>query len=195
MRSEAEGERAIGARPWDELGRERLADYGIFRVDRLRLRSPRNGQVFDRHILDLPDWVNVVPFTEDGRVVLVEQYRFGSGTMSLEFPAGTLDPGEAPEDGGRRELREETGYVPGTLERVASLHPDPAIQGNVLHVLAARDCRLAGPSDQDDGEDVHTRVVSPDEVRGMIADGRIHHALAVAVWYVMETARPGLRGG
>ncbi len=174
------------ARPWPVLGRERLADYGIFRVDRLRLRSPRNGQVYERHILDLPDWVNVVPIAEDGRIVMVEQYRFGSATMSLEFPAGTLEPGEAPEDGARRELREETGYAPATLEQVASLYADPAIQDNRLHVLVARGCRPAHPTEQDDGEDVHVRLFRPEEVRAMARDGRIHHALAVAVWHMVD---------
>ncbi len=174
------------ARPWPVLGRERLADYGIFRVDRLRLRSPRDGRVYDRYILDLPDWVNVVPIAEDGRIVMVEQYRFGSATMSLEFPAGTLEPGEAPEDGARRELREETGYAPATLERVASLYADPAIQDNRLHVLVARGCRPSHPTEQDDGEDVHVRLVSPEEVRAMARDGRIQHALAVAVWHMVD---------
>ena len=175
------------ARPWDVLGRERLADYGIFRVDRLRLRSPRDGRVYERHILDLPDWVNVVPFTTDGRVVMVEQYRFGSGTMSLEFPAGTLDAGESPEDGARRELREETGYAPGDLEHIGFLHADPAIQGNTLHILVARDCQPAGPADQDDGEDVHVRLFDVEQVRAMARDGRIRHALAVAVWHYVES--------
>ena len=99
----------------------------------------------------------------------------------------TFIAGESPEDGARRELREETGYAPGDLEHIGFLHADPAIQGNTLHMLVARDCQPAGPTDQDDGEDVHVRLFDVEQVRAMARDGRIRHALAVAVWHYVES--------
>ncbi len=177
------------ARPWDVLGRERLGDFGVFRVDRLNVRNPRTGEVLDRHVLDVPDWVNVIPFTPDGRIVMVEQYRFGGGILSLEFPAGTLEPGEDPVVGGLRELREETGYRPAAAERVADVFADPAIQGNLLHVVVARDCVLTHAPEQDEGEDVHVRLVTEAELHALIARGRIRHALAVTAWCLYQAAR------
>ncbi len=181
--------RAAGARPWDVLGRERLGDFGVFRVDRLHVRNPRTGELLDRHVLHVPDWVNVIPFTPDGRIVMVEQYRFGGDILSLEFPAGTLEPGEDPVAGGLRELREETGYRPAAAERVADVFADPAIQGNLVHVVVARDCVLAHPAEQDEGEDVHVRLVTVEELRGLIARGRIRHALALTTWCLYEATR------
>jgi 8-oxo-dGTP pyrophosphatase MutT (NUDIX family) len=178
-----------GARPWDLLDRERIAGFEIFDVDRLRVRSPRTGQVFDRHVLHLPDWVTVVPVTPDGRIVMVEQFRFGAGIVSLEFPAGRLGPGEEPLQGGRRELLEETGYSPAALRIIGRIRPDPAIQDNALHVLAARDCRVTAPLGQDEGEDVHVRLLAPAAVRRAAATGGIQHALALAAWSLFELQR------
>jgi len=183
------GEAGRGARPWEVLGREPLGDFGVFRVDRLRVRNPRTGEEMDRHILDVRDWVNVVPFTPDGRIVMVEQYRFGGDVLSLEFPAGTLERGEDPVAGGLRELREETGYQPATAELVAQLFADPAIQNNRLNIVVARDCVPTHASQQDEGEDVHPRLVTVAELRALIARGGIRHALAITTWCLYEATR------
>jgi 8-oxo-dGTP pyrophosphatase MutT (NUDIX family) len=176
------------APPWQILARETLADYEVFTVERLRARSPRTGVVFDRYALHLPDWINVVAFTEDGLLLMVEQYRFGAGVLSLEFPAGLLDPGEDPLDGALRELREETGYEPATLRLAGSVCADPAIQDNRLHVALALGCRRAGAPKLDEGEDVHLRLVGVAALEGMIERGEIRHALAIAAWHLAGPA-------
>ena len=186
----AAGER----RTWEIVGRDRVADCEVFRVDRLRARSPRNGRTYDRYVLDVPDWVNVVAFTEDGHVILVEQYRFGAGILSLEFPAGILEPGESPADGARRELHEETGYEPADIQVIGEVFADPALQDNRLHVVAARGCRRVASPHQDESEDVRIRLVTPEELRGLLRDGGIRHALALTTWFLFQE-RAGPRGG
>ncbi len=178
--------RSAGARAWEVVEREPVADCQVFRVERLRVRSPRDGRVYDRHVLEVPDWVNVVAFTDDGRIVLVEQYRFGAGVLSLEFPAGILEPGEDPATGGLRELREETGYDSADAEAVGFVWANPALQDNRQHAILARGCRRAADPHQDEGEDVHVRLVTPDELRALIRDGTIRHALALATWFLVQ---------
>ncbi len=178
------GERA--ARAWEIVGREPVADCEVFRVERVRARSPRNGRSYDRYVLDVPDWVNVVPFTDDGRIVLVEQYRFGAGLLSLEFPAGILEQGEEPAAGGVRELREETGYDSDDVQAVGFVYANPALQGNRQHAVLARNCRRVAAPEQDEGEDVHLRLVTPDQLRALIRDGTIRHALALATWFLVQ---------
>ncbi|HEX9105971.1 MAG TPA: NUDIX hydrolase, partial [Longimicrobiales bacterium] len=130
------------------------------------------------------DWVNVVPFTGDGHVVMVEQYRFGAGILSLEFPAGILEAGEEPAAGGARELREETGYQPAAVTNITSVYADPALQDNRLHVVVARGCTRSAAPDQDEGEDVHVRLVAVQDVPRLIREGKIVHALAIAAWFL-----------
>lgn len=173
-----------GPSEWEILAREPLGDFEVFTVFRLRARAPRDGRVFDRHVLRIADWVNILAYTADGRAILVEQYRFGAGILSLEFPAGTLEEGEDPVEGARRELREETGFDSDDLRLVGTVYADPAVQDNLLHVVVARACRPVGGQSLDEGEDVHVRLVAGDAIAPMIAGGEIVHGLAIAAWAV-----------
>ena len=78
----------------------------------------------------MPDWINVIPLTDDGQVVMVRQYRFGIEGFTLEIPGGMCDPGEPPLEAARREMREETGYAPSEMIELGWVHPNPPLQNN-----------------------------------------------------------------
>ncbi|HSJ08986.1 MAG TPA: NUDIX hydrolase [Longimicrobiales bacterium] len=179
---------------WERLESETVGDYEVFDVIRHVMRSPRTGRTHAFHVVDVPLCAQVVALTEDGRVILVEQFRQGVQRMSLEFPAGVLEGGEDPVEGAVRELEEETGYRPRHAELLGDFDPDPAIQSNRIHVVLARGCTPDGERDQDDGEDVSVRLASVDEVRELIRRGRIRHAAAISAWYFYEAvaSRRGL---
>src|SRR5687767_12204583 len=92
--------------PWRTLETERVLETPIFSVNRRRLVSPRTEAPHDFFILECCDWVNVVPLTKDGHVVMVRQHRHGIGTDTLELPGGLIDPHDpSPLEAARRELR------------------------------------------------------------------------------------------
>ena len=62
---------------WEKIDSQEVVDCKILRVRRDRSRSPRTGAVHDFHILEMPDWINVVPVTPEGNVVLIRQFRHG----------------------------------------------------------------------------------------------------------------------
>src|SRR5688572_8796318 len=97
--------------PWTVDRSEYLQDCRIFRLRRDHARSPGSGKEGDFFVLDAPDWVSLVPITDDGMLICVAQYRHGSRRISLETPAGLVEAGEAPEQAAARELREETGFT------------------------------------------------------------------------------------
>ena len=97
-------------RPWRRIGSTRLQRCRVFDVDLVRFEPPAGGAAESFYCIDVPDWINVIPMTADGQVLFVRQYRFGIEDFTLEIPGGMCDPGEAPQDAARRELREETGY-------------------------------------------------------------------------------------
>lgn len=180
----AAGQPAVGV--WPRLASDVLGDFEVFRVRRDRVRSPRTGAVLDRHVLEMPDWVNVVPVTRDGRIVLVEQFRHGTREATLELPAGIVDPGEDPCAAGLRELEEETGFRAAASRLLGVVEPNPALQDNRSTIVLAEDCVADGRVAQDEGEDVRVHVVEPARVRELIASGVIRHAIAIAAWYRYE---------
>ncbi len=157
------------------MSAEQVADHGVFKVRRLAYEQIERG-IF---IFECPDWCNVVAVTEAGEVVLVWQYRFGTDAMSLEVPGGVVDPGEAPIEAARRELREETGYEAESFELLSVVEPNPALQGNRCWTYLARGAKLAHETDWDADEELETALVPRDDLPALIDEGHVTHALVV----------------
>lgn len=165
---------------WERVSDEEVLRCHVFSLRRHRARSPRTGQLHDFDVIDVRDWVNVVPVTRDRQLVLVKQYRHGIGDVTLETPGGIVDPEDAsPAIAGEREMREETGYTAPELIPLAVVHPNPAIQNNRLHIyLAPNTQRVASPS-YDATEDIEVMLVPLSEVDQLMASGAISHSLVL----------------
>src|SRR5690606_11650949 len=103
---------------------ETIYDGKIIRLEIDDVILP-DGKPAKRELVRHPGAVALIPITDDGKLVMVEQYRKALGTTLLEVPAGKLEPGEAPEVTARRELEEETGYACGNLELVTTFATSP----------------------------------------------------------------------
>ena len=96
---------------WKKLASKYLvrAKWATLRVDTVELQG---GAIKDDYyVLEYPNWVNAIAVTEEGKVILVRQYRHAADLISLEIPGGVIDGDEKPEDAIKRELQEETGYT------------------------------------------------------------------------------------
>lgn len=130
--------------------------------------------------MEFLDWVNIVAITPKKKVLLVKQYRFGTGEITLEIPGGTLDQGESnPKAAAKRELMEETGYSSDKLIFIGKVAVNPAIQDNYCHFYLAKDVKLIGDQNLDPAEDIEIDLVHLKEIEGMIKQGMIKHSLAV----------------
>jgi hypothetical protein len=89
---------------WTLLRGRAISNHRIFRIRYDDYRFEPSGSERDFVVLECPDWVNVVPVTDDGRIVLVRQYRHGIQKTALELPGGVIDDGESPEGAALREL-------------------------------------------------------------------------------------------
>lgn len=169
-----------GPRPWPVVRDEDKGDFEIFRARALHVRSPRDGSEHTFHVADAPDGVTVLPFTPEGELVMVRQWRHPVQCVTLELPAGMIEEGEPPERAGARELREETGYAGGDPECIGALIVNPSWATTRLHAVVIRGVRREGEKELDEGEETRVVCVPLDQARRMIVSGEIDSATTVA---------------
>ncbi len=150
-----------------------------FRVERLRAPLP-DGRWFDREVVRHPGAVVLLPLLEEGRVVLLRNYRPTVERELIELPAGTCEPPESPIETARRELAEETGYAAGRLDPMISLYPSPGILDERMHVFVARELKPGLPR-LDACEHLQPFIATWDQIAGMLAEKRIEDAKTLAV--------------
>lgn len=172
--------------PWRELAREQLQDCRVFRVSRTLAESPDGRARHPFFRIDSSDWVNVIPLTDDGGVVMVRQYRHGCRDVTLEIPGGMVDPGEDPAQAAARELLEETGYQAQRIERLGSVNPNPALFGNRLHAFVATGARAVAEIRNDAREETVVEIVPRAALRERVRDGQVDHALVLAALLFWE---------
>jgi 8-oxo-dGTP pyrophosphatase MutT (NUDIX family) len=174
--------------PWKREGERVLASTRVLELKSVRYRNPSRGTERDFTVAHAPDWVNVVALTPDGRLVLVRQFRFGSGEFSLEVPGGVIEAGEAPVAAGLRELSEETGYGGGAARLLGTVHPNPAILDNRCHVVLVDGAVPSGPMNWDFDEEIEVSTAAVADALAWARSGRITHSLTVAALMLFEGA-------
>ncbi len=156
-------------RSWRQVGEDRIVNDGHLPVVGRTYELP-DGSRTDWELLGHIESVGVLALTDDGRVVLVREFRPGPGRVVANLPSGMVEPGEAPDVTGARELTEETGYVAESVETVASIHA-MAHGMWVKHVVIARGCRPTGKQDLGPTEDCEPVVLDVAEVRALARSG------------------------
>jgi ADP-ribose pyrophosphatase len=147
----------------------------VFAVEVGTRRFP-DGREHDVAIVRHRPSVVLIPFTDDGRVILVRQYRAPLDRYTWEFPAGSIDPGESPEAGAARECEEEIGLTPGRIDRLGSWYPTPGYcdeQMFFFTVSALRPPAQDSLHQPDEDEDIETQNVTIADVSSMVARGEI----------------------
>ena len=161
-----------------KLGREDIFRGRIVDVHVDTVELP-NGNTSLREVADHTDGVAVLPLDERNNVLTVTQYRYPFGTTLVELPAGKLDhPGEDTAAAGLRELKEETGAVPGRYELLGKILPSPGCYGEILYLYLARDLRME-EQHLDEDEFLNVERVPFDEMVRRCMEGEIQDAKTV----------------
>jgi 8-oxo-dGTP pyrophosphatase MutT (NUDIX family) len=180
------------AKPWREIGSEQLLDCRLIQIYRSTAVSPQSGTQHDFVQIRSVDWVQIIPITAAGEVVMVRQFRAGSGTVTLEIPGGLLDDGEDPAVAAARECLEETGYAARIVHPMGAMNPNPALFTNRLHSFYALDVERVASIKNEHTEFTEEVLVPLRDLEGLLRENRVDHSLVAAtLWrYLREHVPP-----
>lgn len=152
------------------------------RVDKVQLPT---GVVNDEYyVLEYPDWINVIAITEEGKFVLVRQYRHGIRRMCLELCAGVVDPPDkSPLEAARRELWEETGYGGGQWSLLMKAAPNPGAMNNSTYCYLAEGVTQISTQHLEATEDITVHLLDEQQVLELLEKDEIKQALMIAPLY------------
>jgi ADP-ribose pyrophosphatase len=146
------------------------------RVDTVRTAD---GRQTTREIVEHSDCVAVIALDDEDNILLVSQFRKPIEKELLEIPAGGIDPGETPEECVRREMREETGFLPQKIERLGGFYSVPGYGTEYLHLYLATEL-VSSPLQAEDSEGITLVRVKIKQIPGLISSGKICDAKSIA---------------
>lgn len=168
------------------LGEKKIQSERIYDGRALNLRvdvvSLQDGRSFKREVVEHDPAVVVVAEDEKGHVLLIEQFRYPVNRVITELPAGVVERGEDTRAAAIRELQEETGWKPGSIQLAARFYSSPGYADEELILYHASELTLSKlPHDED--EVIVPRFVPKEEARRMIESGEIVDAKTLVGLY------------
>lgn len=177
---------------WETVHRDIAYTCEGFDIVSEEVRLP-GGETAAFDYLSEGESVVVLPFTDDGRVVVIDEWRQAVERQNRGVPAGSVEPGENLKRATRRELREETGYEAGTLAHMTSVEPANGFADAVFHYFLARDCTDTARQDLDADETIEVETTTFDELLARareddLRDGRTAFAVVYYALFEEQTA-------
>ena len=166
------------------LSSETIYNGKILRLEKLTVLLP-NGKEAEREVVRHSGAALIIPITEEGKIIMVNQFRKPVEKVCLEMPAGKLDPGEEPLDCAKRELEEETGYTTSNIEYVITIDTTPGFSDEKIHIFIANDLK-AGQLKPDVDEFLDIVEMEIDELIKMIYQGNINDAKTIIGAFIAE---------
>jgi len=171
--------------PYPLLRTEYGEDFGIFKVRRDYRINKRNDAEIRLAVMEMEDAVNVIAVTPDQKVVMVKQFRFGTGVITTEIPGGMADhPEESLEEAAQRELREETGFTGEKWTYLGSYPANPVMMSGYIHHFCVEGAIQTTEQELDEAEDAHIELIPLSAIRAFLSTGHTHpHTISAFFLY------------
>ena len=173
-------------RPWLILSSREIYRNAWTRVREDIVQLP-DGRTTIYGVVTLGECVGMLPLADDGRVLLVRQYRYVQGAVTWEMPTGGVKAGEAIEDAARRELLEEGGLEAGRLTHLSSYHTSKGVVRETAHLFLAEELTAVETHERDETEFIATAWRPFEEVLRMVLANEIVDSMTVIA--VLTAAR------
>jgi 8-oxo-dGTP pyrophosphatase MutT (NUDIX family) len=173
------------------LSSELIFKGRVFDLKRDKVVEP-SGITATREIIEHKGSVVVLPLLRDGRIVLINQYRYAARQPLWELVAGHKEPNETFEIGAHRELEEEAGYTAGRIRKLLEVFPSPGLLGEKMVIFLADKLTPCAARPEDD-EKIMRRIVSLREAENWVRTNKIRDSKTVAgiLYYSAFVARKG----
>lgn len=168
---------------WETISTKELSDLKIFKAELVTRRHSVLNKQSDFVVLNSRNWANVIPITKNGEILLIEQFRQGSNSITIEIPGGLVEDGEDPQIAARRECIEETGYSsPNELVFLGVSQPNPAFLNNKCFTFAWFDLENNMKQKFDENEEIVVMPTRIEDVKQMIKEGKINHSIILTAF-------------
>lgn len=159
-------------KPWKTLSRQLVLDFSRFlSVESHTVELP-NGQVIENWPwVIIPEFVDVLPVLEDGRILCMRQFKYGVGEVSLSTMGGMIDPGETPEQAARREMLEEMGCEAREMIFLGKYAVDANRRCGTAYLFLALDARQVAEPNSGDLEEQEIVPLTREQVRQSMLNG------------------------
>jgi ADP-ribose pyrophosphatase len=173
---------------WKTLSSEYLFNDRWFKVRRDKCETPGGKIVDPYYVYEFSTWVGALPVTEEGKIIMVRQYRHALGETCLEIPGGCVDDTVTTvEYAVARELLEETGYSFTSFDYLGRISPNPSTNSNLLHMFLARGGKKVGEQNLDENEEIEVVEMTLDELKQLLRENKIVQAMHVScILYALE---------
>ena len=169
---------------WNTLESRLKEDLRIFKATEKTRVNPVTGDKGHFTVLESSGWVNVIPITADNKIILVEQYRHGSDSVTLEIPGGLIEPNEEPIKAAMRECTEETGYHSSEIPVLTGVSlPNPAFLNNHCYSYAWFGCKRIKEQDLDLHEVINVIELPLNEIKNYVTSGKINHSVILTAFF------------
>jgi len=173
---------------WKTLSSEYLFNDQWFKVRRDKCETPGGKIVDPYYVYEFSTWVGALPVTEDGKIIMVRQYRHALGETCMEIPGGCVDDTDTNvEYAIARELLEETGYSFTSFDYLGKISPNPSTNSNLLHMFLAKGGKKVGEQNLDENEEIEVVEMTLDELKQLLRENKIVQAMHVScILYALE---------
>jgi len=169
---------------WETLSEKLVGNFKIFDLLWIKRRNEELNKEGEFVVLKSPQWVNIIPITTEGNVVLIEQYRHGTDEITLEVPGGLVEKGEEPRLAAERECLEETGFAGSENAILLGENiPNPAFLTNTCHSFIWLGCKKVSGQKLDRHEDIKVIEVPLSQIKNYILEGKIKHSLVLTAFF------------
>lgn len=146
-----------------------------------------DGMTLSRQIIEHPGAVVIIPKTDDGKYLLIRQFRFAAEDWLWEFPAGGLEKGETLKSAARREMMEETGFRPRKLTKLTQFYPTPGISSEIMYLYLAENL-VEDYAECDADEVIEVKAFSMNEIEKMVKRGQIVDGKTLLAFYLLKNS-------